>query len=75
MIDPNRFWRTLIRVVVVDGGGFFAVLPGWDPHSEVYIRTEEGPPFTVKQGDRVHARVNIDAGSRVSLKYRNWEPN
>jgi len=68
--------RTLVRVVGLrPDGGVSVVIPGWSPCA-IELRGLYAPPtdWDLKQGDRLHAKVNLDAKTLRELALDEWEP-
>lgn len=78
MSDPQpeyiekRMWRTLIRVSRVYPDEVRVIIPGWDHRQDVGL-PHSAFPKTVSVGDRLHARVNIDARFPQQLVFEDWE--
>jgi hypothetical protein len=64
--------RTLIRVTRVFPDEIRVVIPGWDIHQDVGIEPR-ALPRTVVVGDRLHAKVNLDARFPHQLIFEDWE--
>jgi hypothetical protein len=68
-----KLWRTLIRVRAVDPNEILLVLPGWDHRLPVPV--DPGIiPWPVEVGQRLHARVNLEARLPRELEFSDWEP-
>jgi hypothetical protein len=71
-IDPERKWRTLVRVTRVYPDEVRVTIPGWDQHQDVGLEPSS-LPRAVEVGDRLHARVNLDARFPHQLVFEDWE--
>jgi hypothetical protein len=65
-------WRTLVRVTRVYPGEVRVILPGWDTQQDVGL-DPSALPRAVEVGDRLHARVNLDARFPEDLVFDEWE--
>jgi hypothetical protein len=68
-----KVWRTLVRVHRTYPGEVRVIVPGWHPQQDVKIPDDQLPTFTVKVGDRLHAKVNIGAQFPGQLVFTDWE--
>lgn len=72
-----RAWRTLVRVVFVEGDVATVVLPAWRHEERVQVKLGELPQDVrgwFWPDVRLHARVNIGAASADELCFSEWEP-
>lgn len=72
----SKLWRTLIRVERVAGREVHVVLPGWDSKQVVKVKLSQIPEpikSSLKEGKRLHARVNIGADKATELSFSDWE--
>ena len=75
----RKAWRTLVRVHDVSPGGdcCHVVVPAWNPHHAVKLCFSDVPHRirqNMRPGTRLHAQVNIGAGSFEDLHFDEWEP-
>ena len=72
-------WRSLVRVhdVPQDCDYCHVVVPAWNPDQEVRLYFNDVPSGLhqiMRAGSRMHAQVNIGAGSVEDLYFDEWEP-
>lgn len=71
-ITLHRLWRTLIRVTRVYPGEVRMIIPGRNTQQDVGL-SPDALPRPVEPGDRLHARVNLDADFPEQLIFEDWE--
>lgn len=77
----RRPWRTLIRVKDIqqangDVGFAFIVVPAWSSRAVVKLPADSIPTNILKRirnGSRLHAKVNIGAVRSEDLFFEEWE--
>lgn len=72
-------WRTLVRVddVSQDGRYCHVIVPAWSPHQAIRIYFQDIPHdvlTNMRNGLRLHAKVNIGAESFEDVYFDEWEP-
>lgn len=79
-IHPARQpWRTLVRVhdAPTDAGYCHVVVPAWNADQEIRLYLHDIPEEILPRmtaGSRLHAKVNIGAGSSEEVYFDEWEP-
>ncbi len=75
----RRPWRTLVRVhdAPADAGYCHVVVPAWNADQAIRLYLHDIPEEILPcmtAGSRVHAKVNIGAGSFEEVYFDEWEP-
>ena len=76
MIPQRKTWRTLVRIDDLDELHFYVIIPSWNPNEVISIAKKEldnSVAQSLRQGQRVHANVNIEAKQPYELFFQNWE--
>jgi len=75
-MNPDRPWRTLVRVESVTDASASVVLPAWNSRKPVTVFLNDLPADVRSRfaaGFRCHAHVNIGADNAADLRFTDWE--